>query len=228
MKVPRLNVLVVEDDASMRSLLQLHLANAGYVVSVAEDAISAGHRILKYAPDLLILDVELPYINGIEFAATLQADSTLPYIPIIFITAHEDFAERAALLGQDFILKPFRKERLLESVARNIGRATDIAVAKMGDRLARTTTMEIRVLQRAAEILGSEQALAARLRVSIVDLFLWLCGSRRPASASLMEAMEILAERGDAAGLAQLHSMAPLIRDGIGLPNGFVVRQAAT
>lgn len=117
---PRLNVLVVEDDESMRALLRLHLSNAGYAVTLAPDAIEAGYQVLKFTPDLIILDVNLPYINGLEFAATLQADATIPHIPIIFITAHEDFGPKAESLGADFIVKPFLKPRLLESVARNI------------------------------------------------------------------------------------------------------------
>lgn len=118
--LPGCNVLVVEDDEAMRSLLELHLSNAGYSVTSAPDAIVAGYHVLKCTPDLIILDVNLPYINGLEFAATLQADTTVPHIPIIFITANEDFGPRAESLGADFIVKPFLKHRLLESVARNI------------------------------------------------------------------------------------------------------------
>ena len=116
----RFNVLVVEDDEAMRSLLRLHLSNAGYSVTAVPDAIQAGYQVLKHTPDLIVLDVNLPYIDGLEFAATLQADTTVPSIPIIFITANEDFGPRAESLGADFIVKPFLKPRLLESVARNI------------------------------------------------------------------------------------------------------------
>ena len=61
-------------------------------------------------------------MNGIDFVATLLADSTIPPIPVIFITAHAEFGEKAQALGADFIVKPFFKERLLESVATNIRR----------------------------------------------------------------------------------------------------------
>lgn len=121
--VPTLDVLVVEDDEAMRSLLRVHLSNAGYSVTLAPDAIVAGYQLLKSTPDLIILDVNLPYIDGLEFAAILQADATLPHIPIIFITANESFGPRAEALGADFIVKPFLKPRLLESVARHIAPA---------------------------------------------------------------------------------------------------------
>ena len=117
---PRINILAVEDDDIMRELLRLHLSNAGYVVTLAEDAIAAGHRMLKLPPDLVILDVNLPYFNGLDFASTLLADVTLARVPIIFISADESFAAKAESLGADFMLKPIRKERLLASVARNL------------------------------------------------------------------------------------------------------------
>ncbi len=104
----------------MRALLALHLSNAGYRVETAEDALVAGRRLLGATPDLLIVDIDLPYMSGIDFVATLLADSTLPYVPVVFITAHEQFAPQAQALGADFILKPFFKDRLLESVAKNL------------------------------------------------------------------------------------------------------------
>ncbi len=120
--LPRLNILVVDDDESMRALLKLHLSNAGYCVAEAEDALVAGRRILNWTPDLLIVDIDMPYMNGIDFVATLLADATMPYIPVIFITAHEELAHKAQALGADLIIKPFFKDRLLASVAKNIAK----------------------------------------------------------------------------------------------------------
>lgn len=120
-RTPRVNILAVEDDEVMRELLKLHLSDAGYVVTLAEDAIAAGHRMLKFPPDLVILDVGLPHLNGLDFAAALLADATVARVPIIFISADESFAARAESLGADFIAKPIRKERLLACVARHIG-----------------------------------------------------------------------------------------------------------
>lgn len=106
----------------MRQLMRLHLANAGYRVSEAADAVVAGHKVLEEAPDLIILDVNLPYMNGLEFAAALTADRSLPWIPILFVTAHEHFAWKAEALGADLLIKPFVKERLLDRVAANLAR----------------------------------------------------------------------------------------------------------
>jgi DNA-binding response OmpR family regulator len=128
--VPRVNILAVEDDEMMRELLRLHLSNAGYVVTLAEDAIAAGHRMLRFPPDLVILDVGLPYFNGLDFAAALLADVTVARVPIIFISADESFAARAERLGADFIPKPFRRERLLASVAAALSFASEHTAAR--------------------------------------------------------------------------------------------------
>jgi DNA-binding response OmpR family regulator len=119
---PRINILAVDDDEAMRELLRLHLSNAGYVVTVAEDAIAAGHRMLRLPPDLVILDVDLPFLNDLDFASALLADATVTQVPVIFISAHEEFASRAERLGGDFIVKPFRRELLLASVAKHLRR----------------------------------------------------------------------------------------------------------
>jgi hypothetical protein len=74
-------------------------------------------------------------------------------------------------------------------------------------------TLEMRVLQRAAELLGSERALARALRVPIPDLFMWLRGSERPTRALFLAAVDILLERGDANPLGADASMPPRPND---------------
>src|SRR6266851_4794438 len=116
----RPNVLVVDDDVSMRELLQLHLTNAGYSVALADDAIAAGRMFLGSTPDLLLIDVDMPYMTGLEFVATVFADITVPIIPVVFITAYEQFAQHAEEMGADCLIKPVQVGRLLETVARNL------------------------------------------------------------------------------------------------------------
>ncbi|MGH8569081.1 MAG: response regulator, partial [Gammaproteobacteria bacterium] len=83
-------ILVVDDDESIRDLLRMHLTSAGYEVEVAADAIVAGYKILRAPPDLIITDVNMPHMDGFEFVAALKADTTLPRIPVIFLTSIED------------------------------------------------------------------------------------------------------------------------------------------
>jgi two-component system chemotaxis response regulator CheY len=113
-------ILVVDDDEAMRALLQRHLTNAGYDVALAEDAVVAGRMILKSTPDLLIVDVDMPYLNGLEFVATLMADTSVPCVPIVFITAHEHFVQPAQAFDAPCLIKPFGASELLETVAQNI------------------------------------------------------------------------------------------------------------
>jgi len=116
----RPNVLVVDDDLSMRELLQLHLTNAGYSVALADDAIAAGRMFLGSTPDLLLIDISMPYLSGLDFVATVFADLTVPIIPVVFITAHEQFTQHAEEMGADCLIKPVPVGRLLETVARNL------------------------------------------------------------------------------------------------------------
>src|SRR4051794_34164238 len=111
-------ILVVDDNANIRELVRLHLTAAGHDVLLAEDALVAGRMLLDTAPDLLIVDVALPYMSGHEFVATLVADCTVPCIPVIFLTGDESFSARAADLNAECLLKPCDAGKLVETVGR--------------------------------------------------------------------------------------------------------------
>ncbi|HEY8070198.1 MAG TPA: response regulator [Burkholderiales bacterium] len=114
-------ILVVDDDESLRELLRMHLASAGYDVSTAADAINAGYQVLKNPPDLILSDVNMPHMDGFEFVAALKSDKTLPYIPVIFLTSVEDGDHRGKELGAvGYLTKPVRADRLLELVAQHV------------------------------------------------------------------------------------------------------------
>ena len=115
------NILVVDDDESMLELLRMHLSAAGYEITVAADAIKAGHIVLHRPPDLIICDVNMPHMDGFEFVAALKADRTLPAIPVIFLTSMEEGDYRAKELGAvGYLTKPVRAERLLALVAQHV------------------------------------------------------------------------------------------------------------
>jgi CheY-like chemotaxis protein len=115
------SILIVEDDESIRDLLRLHLAAAGYEVRVAEDAISAGYMVLRSPPDLIITDINMPHMDGFEFIAALKSDRSLPKIPVIFLTSMEDGDLRGKELGAvGYITKPVRADRLLSLVAQHV------------------------------------------------------------------------------------------------------------
>ena len=116
-------VLVIDDDPIFRDLLRLHLANNGYQVLVAEHAILGGHLVLSEAPDLIIVDVEMPYINGYEFVEALKGDLETRDIPVIFLTVDENVAVHAKRLGAaGYLNKPVMLDALLDAVRRHTSR----------------------------------------------------------------------------------------------------------
>src|SRR3954469_301039 len=123
----RPGILVVDDDPAIRELLQQHLSAAGYDVALADDAIAAGRMFLASTPDLLLIDISMPYMSGLEFVANVFADNTVPVIPVVFITAHAHFAQHAEELGAECLIKPVAASRLLETVARNLKKSRAVA-----------------------------------------------------------------------------------------------------
>lgn len=106
-------ILVVDDDENIRQLLAMHLSAAGHLVQVAEDAVVAGHLLLGDTPDLMIVDVNMPYMDGFAFVSAIRDDQTIPRIPTIFLTSDEEGFDRAKELGAGFLTKPVAANRLL-------------------------------------------------------------------------------------------------------------------
>ena len=114
-------LLVVDDDGYMRELLNLHLSNAGYEVLAAEDAVVAGHILLRHRPDVILLDIELPFMDGLEFLRALKAEEGLSTIPVIMVSSRDDYEEHAKELGAvTFLHKPLMADRLLGTIANHV------------------------------------------------------------------------------------------------------------
>ncbi|HEU4352436.1 MAG TPA: response regulator [Burkholderiales bacterium] len=113
-----MKILVVDDDKSMLGLLKMHLENAGYEVLLAEDGIAGGHLALRSSPDLILVDVLMPYLNGYELVKALKTDPKTRHIPVVFLTADKQVEERSRKLGAEaYLKKPLNPARLLEVVA---------------------------------------------------------------------------------------------------------------
>lgn len=112
-------VLVIDDDRIVRELVCLHLRNHGYSVIEAEDAIEAGHAALSSSIELIVCDVEMPYMSGYEFVAALKADPVTRGIPVVFLTKDEAVADHAERLGAAaYLNKPVMADELVRVVAR--------------------------------------------------------------------------------------------------------------
>lgn len=115
------SVLVVDDDATIRELLRIHLSAAGYEVMLAENGIAAGYAVLRKRPDLVISDVNMPHMDGFEFVAAMRAEPSLTDIPVIFLTSEEEGSDRSRSLGAvGYATKPIMADRLLALVSQHL------------------------------------------------------------------------------------------------------------
>ncbi len=132
-------VLVIDGDPCTRELLRLHLSNAGYKVLLAEDAVVGVRMVLQHAPDLIVSDVNVPYLESLELLTALRADRRAKEIPLVFLGASEAAVDRAMALGAQCLLtKPVRADRLLALVAEQLAqRALRSAKLDAGSRKLR-------------------------------------------------------------------------------------------
>jgi twitching motility two-component system response regulator PilH len=94
------------------------MENAGYAVILAEDGIVGGRLALNTSPDLILVDVHMPYLSGYELFEALKNDSATWHIPVVFLTSDKHVEERTRTLrAEAYLKKPVKLERLLEVVA---------------------------------------------------------------------------------------------------------------
>jgi two-component system phosphate regulon response regulator PhoB len=114
----RRTILVVDDEAQIRELLKLQLEEADYRVVLAESARRAAQLVRDEKPDLMIVDAHMPFVSGLDFVSALISDSSMPWVPVIFMTGRSDLRGHAEALGSACLVKPFLAPRLIELVER--------------------------------------------------------------------------------------------------------------
>jgi CheY-like chemotaxis protein len=132
-------ILVVDDEAPIRQVLRQSLEAEGHKVLEAEDGLTGLSTAREERPDLIILDVMMPQLNGFDVAAALKNDPDFMGIPIIMLTVVDD-AQRAYGLGVDrYISKPFEPQDIVSEVEALIETRTEPAsvllLGDLGDRL---------------------------------------------------------------------------------------------
>jgi len=108
--MPKENILVVDDEADILQLVQYNLAKDGYRVSCTDSGEAALKTATTHLPDLIILDLMLPGLDGLEVCKRLRADSKTQNVPIIMLTAkgeEADIVTGLELGADDYITKPF-------------------------------------------------------------------------------------------------------------------------
>src|SRR5438445_7304044 len=122
-------VLVVDDDPDVARFVEVNLRSAGYDVSVASDGVEAVERAVQLRPDLVLLDVMMPKLDGFEVAQRLRRDSRTSSSSIIMLTAKALSSDKVLGLSSgadDYIIKPFDPVELLARVKGTLRRAREM------------------------------------------------------------------------------------------------------
>ncbi|MBI4782837.1 MAG: PAS domain S-box protein [Oscillatoriophycideae cyanobacterium NC_groundwater_1537_Pr4_S-0.65um_50_18] len=143
----RKTILVVDDDTNIRELLRQQLESEGYKVREAKDGMDAIHQIKSARPDLILLDVMMPQINGFDVAAVLKNDPDTADIPIIILSIVEN-KERGYHIGIDrYLTKPINTEKLLNEIGSLLSQGASSKKVLVLDKNASTLKVLSDVLQ---------------------------------------------------------------------------------
>ena len=113
------SILVADDEPINRSLIQRRLERSGYAVVTAQNGREAVEKAIASLPDLIILDVMMPVMDGLEACRRIKAETTTRDIPVIFLSARDETDVKVSGLSlgaNDYISKPFKAEELLARV----------------------------------------------------------------------------------------------------------------
>ena len=152
------SILVIEDDSSIRAALERGLAERGHTVQTAATGIAGIEAVLGDRPDLVLLDLGLPDVEGLIVIGMIRAAST---VPIIVITAVDDDPTMVRALdsgADDYVVKPFRLEQVtarIRAVMRRTRRGASVEPIRVGELLIHEPT-------RTASLAGEPLELARR------------------------------------------------------------------
>jgi two-component system alkaline phosphatase synthesis response regulator PhoP len=138
--VKREKILVVEDESDLRELMTYNLTREGYRVVTAENGAEGLRKARKEAPDLLLLDLMLPDLDGIEICRRLKKDPLTASLPIIMVTAKSEELDVVLGLGvgaDDYVTKPFSPRTLLARMKAVLRRGPQREEAGQTRRLVR-------------------------------------------------------------------------------------------
>lgn len=121
-------IYVLEDNTLMLDLICLHLQQGGYEARGYADSMEGGRAMLAERPDLLVLDIGMPYLDGLELLGAMRADANTATIPTIILTSRTD--ARAEQEAHDagaarYLTKPLQRQMLLDAVAEVLGKQSE-------------------------------------------------------------------------------------------------------
>ncbi len=121
------NICIVDDDENIVSAIKESLEFHGYTISSAPNGVAALRLVQSLPPDLLILDIDMPGMDGVEVCCQLRNDPRLSALPIIFLTGHSELRNKLAAYSagaDDYLHKPFVMQELLMRIRAVLRRAT--------------------------------------------------------------------------------------------------------
>ena len=220
-RIPK--VLVVDDEPNIRELVEVALKFHGCAVAVSATGKDALHQAETYEPDLMILDVMLPDMDGFEVCRTLRSEGN--DVPVIFLTARDttsDTIRGLTLGGDDYVTKPFSVEALVARVRAVLRRTTrtaggdgqpeDAAMLAVGDLELDEEHWVVRRGGTQVELSPTEFRLLAYLmrnqgRMLTRQQLLRTCGAgRSPASQVVETYVSYLRRKLDALGPPLIHT----------------------
>ena len=154
-------ILVVDDERSISEVISLYLTRAGYRVKIAHDGQSAIKELARQMPDLVVLDLMLPEVDGLEITRRLRAVGDTP---IIMVTARREEADRILGLemgADDYMVKPFSPQELVSRVRAVLRRAQG-APAQSTERALEFDSIRIDPVTRLVTMAGVEISLTAK------------------------------------------------------------------
>jgi two-component system chemotaxis response regulator CheY len=119
-----MNFLIVDDSSTMRKIVSLALSSAGHSFKEAENGLKAIEILRTGSFNCIILDINMPEMNGIEFLKVRAGDKVLKNVPVIVLTTQDDEPLRREAMGlgaNGFLAKPFQKDSLLATVNSIVG-----------------------------------------------------------------------------------------------------------
>ena len=133
---PRQKVLIIEDDTDIRELIKFNLEQDGYAVEEAATGAEGLERIKRRQPDLVLLDLMLPGMPGLEICRVLRSSKETSTLPILIVTAKGTEVDKVLGLemgADDYVVKPFSPRELIARVKAVLRRANpDVAAPKSG------------------------------------------------------------------------------------------------
>jgi DNA-binding response OmpR family regulator len=118
-KIQTARVMVIDDEPEITDIVETFLTESGYTVEVENNASQAVEKAREFKPDIILLDIMMPEVDGYGLCQEMKKDPALAHVPVIFLTGkdrNDDMGRSFKAGGDMFIKKPFSCERLLEIV----------------------------------------------------------------------------------------------------------------